>query len=63
MFGTYQRLGVPVWASNRAVIKALSRKLTAAAHKREHRTERHKLIRQVLAIHASQQELCRVFKL
>ena len=51
MFATYQRLGVPVSASSREVIKAASRKLAKAAFTREHRTFRHDFYRAMLKHH------------
>lgn len=52
MFGTYQRLGVHVWATSREVIKAASRKLRPECrYARAHRVSRHAFYRTMLAYH------------
>lgn len=63
MFGTYNRLNVPVWASNREVIKAFRSRLITSALTAPYRDARHKLIRQILAIHSAQQQLCATLKI
>jgi hypothetical protein len=62
--GTYERLGVTVFASDREVIKAASRKLRPEArfgHKR--RKARHAFYREMLACHRAAQELVIRFRL
>lgn len=66
--GTYHRLGLAVWASDRAVIRALlHRVLKPAAWRgpcaRQYRKGRHAIIREVLAAHHAAQKLCREFRL
>ena len=52
MYGTYQRLGLPVSASNLAVIRAASQKLKPGARSpREYRTFRHNYYREMLKYH------------
>ncbi len=56
--GTYNRLRVHVWASDRQVIRALRKKLNPAILKgRGHRERRLDLYREVLAIHRGSQGL------
>lgn len=57
MFGTYQRLRVSVYASNREVIKAASRKLTKQAMRSEYRKPRHEFYRQMLGHHVKARDL------
>ena len=58
-FGTYERLGMTVWASNREVIKTASRKLKPEARfARRHRAARHVFYREMLAYHRAPRELC-----
>lgn len=58
MFGTYNRLGLPVWATERQVIRAARFKLTRRARwGRECRSERHKFLRQMLAHHVDARKL------
>lgn len=64
MFGTYERLNVHVFASNRAVIKAASQKLKPECRfSREHRRGRHVFYRNMLEYHAKSQNLVRNFRL
>jgi hypothetical protein len=64
MFGTYNRLRVHVYASDRAVIKAASLKLKKQfRHTRKDRVARHKFYRQMLDYHHEHQDLCREFRL
>jgi hypothetical protein len=61
---TYQRLSVTVFASNRAVIKAASRKLKCKARfARKHRTARHAFYREMLACHRAALDLVIRFRL
>ena len=49
MFGTYCRLGVPVWSTDREVIRAARRLLSVRARRgRALRAERHAFLRQML---------------
>jgi hypothetical protein len=62
--GTYERLGVTVFASNRDVIKAPSRNLKPEARfARKHRKARHAFYREILACHRAALELVIVFRL
>jgi hypothetical protein len=62
--GTYERLGVTVFASNREVIKASSRKLKPEARfTRKHRKARHAFYREVLASHRAALDLVIRFRL
>jgi len=64
MFGTYCRLGVPVWSTDREVIRASRRILSARAKRgRELRTERHAFYRQMLGHHHCEQKLVRDHRL
>ena len=62
-FATYCRLGVPVWAPDRAVIRAARGKLLKTSLRREHRDARHDFYRTMLAHHHGEQDLCRRFAL
>jgi hypothetical protein len=56
--GTYERLGVTVFASNREVIRAASRKLKPKARfGRKLREARHAFYRDILACHRAAREL------
>lgn len=64
MYGTYQRLNLPVWASNREVIRAARRKVAKRfRYGRMMRAARHSFYREMLSYHANAQALCREFKL
>lgn len=64
MFGTYCRLGVPVWSTDRQVIRAARQLLSATARRRlDLRAERHAFYRKMLDFHRGQQALCREFRL
>ena len=60
----YHRLGLPVWATDREVLKALRRKLKPSARRgRKSRKNRHALMRGVLKVHHNARNLCREFRL
>jgi hypothetical protein len=64
VFGTYCRLRVPVWSTDREVIRASRRLLSARARRgRELRAERHAFYRQMLEFHHGEQDLVREFRL
>jgi hypothetical protein len=64
MFGTYQRLRVPVWATNREVIKAANRKIKRECRRGlKYRGPRHAMYLALLEHHANARNLCRHFKL
>jgi hypothetical protein len=64
MFGTYCRLGVPVWSTDREVIRAARQLLSARTRcGRELRAERHAFYRQILEFHRCEQELVREYRL
>jgi hypothetical protein len=64
MYGTYLRLDVPVWASNRAVIRAARRKLTRSARRDPTKREaRKRFYREMLEHHANAQRLVAEFRL
>lgn len=64
MFGTYQRLGVHVYASNREVIKAARSKLQKRCwHDPAYREGRKLFYRNMLEYHAQARALCNTFKL
>jgi hypothetical protein len=55
--GTYNRCNLPVWATDLQALKALRKKLNPAFLGREHRTSRHKLMRDFLEIHHNARRL------
>lgn len=60
MYGTYCRLNLPVWASDREVIRAASKKLKRRfRHDRKRRDVRHEFYRNMLQYHADARELYR----
>jgi hypothetical protein len=62
--GTYERLGVTVFANSREVIRAASRKLKPKARfGRKHREARHAFYRKMLACHHAALELVITFRL
>jgi hypothetical protein len=62
--GTYERLGVNVYASNRDVIRAASRKLRPEIRfVRKHRRTRHAFYREMIACHRAALELVVRFRL
>jgi hypothetical protein len=64
LFGTYCRLGLPVWSTDREVIAAALRKLKRSARKgRKHREGRHAFLRCMLNNHHAAQQLCREYRL
>jgi hypothetical protein len=64
MFATYQRLGVHIYASDREVIRAASRKLKRSVRfARKHRKARHAFYRQMLRYHLKARKLARAFAL
>lgn len=64
MFGTYQRLRVSIYASNRDVIAAARLKLKPKYRKhRGARAQRHAFYRQILEYHAKAGDLARHFNL
>lgn len=64
MYGTYLRLGVTVWASDRMVIRAAQRKLTRSARRDPAKREaRKRFYREMLAHHANAQRLAGEFRL
>jgi hypothetical protein len=62
MFGTYCRLNVHVWASNREVIRA-ARKMLNPPWQKQPRYYRHKFYRLMLEYHKQQQDLVARFRL
>jgi len=64
MYGTYLRLGIPVWASDRTVIRAAQRKLTRSARRDPAKREaRKRFYREMLEHHANAQRLVAEFRL
>lgn len=64
MFGTYCRLGVPVWAADRIVLRAACGLMSPDARRDPGlRAVRHHFYRTMLEFHHGQQELCREFGL
>lgn len=62
--GTYNRLRLPVWASNRAVIRAGLGKLKPVSRRgRAHRETRHAYLRELLVVHHAARSLARTFRL
>lgn len=60
MYGTYQRLRVPVWASDMTVIRAIRRKLRRECRTpRKYRADRHKIYRTILRYHHDAQRIWR----
>ena len=60
MFGTYLRLGVHVWASDREVIRAARSRIVVSSNTRQHRREYYRLM---LQYHHEQQNICLEFRL
>jgi hypothetical protein len=64
MHGTYLRLDVRVWASDRAAIRAARRKLTRSARRDPAKREaRKRFYREMLEHHANAQRLVAEFRL
>jgi hypothetical protein len=64
MLATYQRLGVHIYASNRAVIKAAQRKIARKYRtSRKVRTQRHAFYREMLRHHKHERALAAAFNL
>lgn len=64
MYGTYLRLDVTVWASNRMVIRAARRKLARSARRDpKKRDARKRFYREMLEHHANAQRLVVEFRL
>lgn len=64
MCGTYLRLGITVWDSDRAVIRAGRRKLARSARRDPAKREaRKQFYREMLEHHASAQRLAAEFRL
>lgn len=64
MYGTYLRLDVTVWASDRTVIRAARRKLTRTAQRDPAKREaRKRFYREMLEHHANAQRLVAEFRL
>lgn len=64
MFGTYQRLNVSIWASDRAVIKAARTKIDKSHRKGlQMRSQRKVFYRSMLYYHHKAQELANTFRL
>lgn len=64
MLGTYNRLDVSVWASNRQVIKAASKVLMKKVRTARHcREARHKFYREILECHQMARNLVVRFRL
>lgn len=64
MYGTYLRLDVTVWASNRTVIRAARHKLTRFAQRNPAKREvRKRFYREMLEHHANAQRLVAEFRL
>jgi hypothetical protein len=64
MYGTYLRLGVTVWASDRAVIRAARRKLARSARRDPAKREaRKRFYREMLKHHANARRLVAEFRL
>ena len=64
MYGTYLRLDVTVWASNRTVIRAARRKLARSARGDPGKREaRKRFYREMLEHHANAQQLVTEFRL
>ncbi len=64
MYGTYLRLDITVWASDRAVIRAARRKLTRTTQRDPAKRDvRKRFYREMLEHHASAQRLAAEFRL
>ena len=63
MYGTYERLGVHVFASAKEVIRAAQTKLAPAAFTLEHRQRRKEFYKIMLRYHKEAQELVRGWRL
>ena len=64
MYGTYLRLGVTVWDSDRTVIRAARRKLTRYARRDPAKRDAHKRFYcEMLVHHADAQRLVAEFRL
>lgn len=64
MFGTYQRLGVHVYAKPREVIRAARKKITPSSlYSRQFRDGRHAYYRAMLRHHKDARDLVNTFRL
>ena len=59
----YQRVGQPVWATDREVLRALREMFTAEALTFRAREPRKAMYQGVLAAHHAAQDLCREFRI
>ena len=57
MYAQYCRLGLPVWASNRAVIREARKMLAPASLAPAYRRNRHKWLRAMLSEHEKARRL------
>jgi hypothetical protein len=62
MFGTYQRLNVHVWASNREVIRATASKFRDWRNPAEREARKH-FYRVMLMYHKDEQDVCLKWRL
>jgi hypothetical protein len=56
-FGTYERLGVHIYASSREVLRAANRMLAPRSFTRDYREARHTYYRLMLAYHEKARDL------
>lgn len=63
MLGTYHRLNVTVWASDREVIRRIRDRFSKEAFHPELRDNRKRIYRQMLEYHHNAQALCLEFRL
>lgn len=63
MYATYERLGVHVYASDVAVIRAAYKKLSALGRSREKRRWRRRFYDEMLGYHKEARQLCIKFRL
>jgi hypothetical protein len=63
MYGTYLRLNITIWATDRAVIRAARRKLARSARRDPAKREaRKRFYREMLEHHADSQRLAAEFR-
>lgn len=63
-YGTYRRLGVHIYASNREVIRAAQKKLHPIFHyDRDVREQRHRFYREILSQHHQARAIAEEFRL
>lgn len=63
MYAQYERLNLPLWASNRTVVKAAHTMLATKGKSFAQRAQRHYWLRQILQHHKDAQQLYADYRL